>query len=490
MLLWSLACAPATIELPAKDNVVDDTGLPDSGDSDTDESGDSGETGETGDSGETGETGDSQDTAPDPAVDDFTLTVDGDVVTVLHATWTDPGATDAWVEYRFETEEWLRAPLVDAASAVLLGIPAETPVEARAALVVDGDTIYSNTATTATGSLPRDLLVPSIDAYDPAIAYDADYAMISIAAGDYTYSGPYWIEIFDRQGRIVWYRETPDNMFTFYPTVSWDGTHIWFEGSDIFGLGTDDPYVQRMTLDGRWSTRMDVPGMGQAIGEGPDGSFFFERRSRDSARLDQLDASGNVTPIWDCGAWMAERGHRSSECEMNTTNWSEAHNSVIASMFIANTAFEIDLASGEPIRQMGQLTVGEPYSFDPAESMFDYQHNVYWTDAGTILASTHVQRRSGVQVAAEYEVDDETMTLTRVWSYVSTDMWATQVGEAIRLPNGNTTQGYGQDGGVREVTTDGQIAWQATWEKDDYGYRVVGHCTLIPDLYALNVGWE
>src|SRR4030095_794263 len=102
------------------------------------------------------------------------------------------------------------------------------------------------------------------------------------------------------------------------------------------------------------------------------------------------------------------------------------------------------------------------------------------------LVSTHDAAGTwGKQIAAEYTVDDKTKTLTRVWSYVSTDIWAQQMGEARRLPNGNTIQGYGQNGAAREVTTDGEIAWEVAWVTPP-AQRSVGHLTLIQDLYAVN----
>ena len=96
--------------------------------------------------------------------------------------------------------------------------------------------------------------------------------------------------------------------------------------------------------------------------------------------------------------------------------------------------------------------------------------------------------QAGIQLAAEYAVDDASKTLTRVWFHESTDRWATQWGEAYRLPNGNLVQGYGQDGAVREITPDGTVAWEAEWDKDVSGYRLLGHFSLIADLYALNRG--
>ena len=41
---------------------------------------------------------------------------------------------------------------------------------------------------------------------------------------------------------------------------------------------------------------------------------------------------------------------------------------------------------------------------------------------------------------------------------------------------------------VREITPDGETAWQVEWEKDFMGYRPVGHLSLLDDLYALNRG--
>jgi len=52
-----------------------------------------------------------------------------------------------------------------------------------------------------------------------------------------------------------------------------------------------------------------------------------------------------------------------------------------------------------------------------------------------------------------------------------------------RLANGNTLVNYGTDGTIREVTPDGEIAWEV-----DFRSHLVGHDTLVPDLYALNRG--
>lgn len=429
------------------------------------------------------------DTDTDP-IEGFDLSLDSDVVTMIRASWEDPGSTEAWVEYRIDGGDWLSAPSTGPGEAVILGVPASTEVTARAALVLGGTERRTEDLSITTGTLPSSLLVPDVRVYEPSLALDADWAMIVVAGGSYTFGPPYWIEIFDRQGQIVWYKRVPDSMLTFYPSVSMDGTHIWHESEDIFGVGHAKPSVTRQTLDGRWSVQQSVPNLGQAIAEGPDGSFYFETRSGSSYQLSRLHPDGTVSTEWDCGQWFRAHGLDHRYCPMNTCNWDPVRDTVLVSQFYTDTVFEIDLATGQPIRQMGQLQQGDPWSFDPPESMFVYQHDPYWTSAGTLLVSTHVQGQSGVQVAAEYEVDDATKTLHRIWSYQSSDLWATQLGEARRLPNGNTILGYGQDGAVREVTSAGEVAWEASWPRDSQGYRVIGHLSLIQDLYALNQGPE
>lgn len=489
LLFVILACSgPKSVDIP--DDTATDTGdsAPDS--TDTRDSADSGDTADTEDTGDTTDSTETDTGEPPPdSLGALTLTVDPDVVTVLHAAFTDPEGHEAWVEYRFEDEAWLVAPTVGPGDAVLLGIPAETPVEARAAARWGDVTVYSEVATATTGPLPADLLLPNVVLWDPTRAYDADWVMVSVDHAAYTYSPPWWIEIFDRQGRIVWYLEVPDDHMSFYPTVAFDGTHIWWDGANFFGMSDTPGRVVRQTLDGRWRVDQTLPGApGEAVAEGPDGSFFYEDRGGVGYGLSQLEPDGTTRRIWDCGAFMAELGVDSRECWLNTCNWSEEHGTILASSFTSDTVYEVDVATGEVVRQMGQLEVGDPWSFDPPDRVFEYQHDAMWLDNGNLLASTHVRNDYGVQVAAEYEVDDDTQTLRVVWEYVSEDRFATQVGEALRLPNGNSVQGYGQDGAIREVTPDGEAVWEVDWAKDSYGYRAIGHASFIPDLYALNRG--
>ncbi len=430
---------------------------------------------------------------------DLLLLTDPEMVLRVHARWTDDGGTDSWVEYRFEGEAWLIAPTTAPGEAVLLGIPAETGVEARAVQILDGERVTTSTQTARTGSLPPALLAPVVSAYDPARASPEPYAMTSVALGYWWGGPPYFIEIYDRRGRIVWYREVPDDLLSLSPGVARDGTHIWFEASNIFGMSSAGASVTRQTLDGRWTVKHPLASLGQGIAEGPDQGFWYEERGAQHA-LAFLAADGTTRTEWDCGAYFSTLGLEPDLCLMNATNWDEARNTVLVSQFETSTVFEIDLATHAPIRQLGTLVEGDPYTFDPPESTFTYQHFPHWTAEGTLLVSTHVPCAKGdpgcstsypglegVQLAAEYTVDDAAKTLTRVGYVESTDLWASQAGEAYRVANGNLIQGYGQDAAIREIAPDGATVWQVEWARV-FGYRMIGHTSLIADLYALNAG--
>jgi len=144
---------------------------------------------------------------------------------------------------------------------------------------------------------------------------------------------------------------------------------------------------------------------------------------------------------------------------------------------------EIDRQTGELLRQFGRMD--DSWRFDPIDSAFDMQHYPNYTRDGTLLVSTHMPREDGQQRAWEYELDDETQTLTVIWGYgEGVDHYARYAGEAQRLDNGHTLINYGTGADLREVTPDGDVVWEVQWAAD---YNI-GHVTLIGDLYDVNRG--
>ena len=107
---------------------------------------------------------------------------------------------------------------------------------------------------------------------------------------------------------------------------------------------------------------------------------------------------------------------------------------------------------------------------------------MHYTQAGTLLLTSTASMEDGTFVR-EYTVDDESRTLHQVWSHGDgTGAW--MMGEAHRLPNGNTLISYGSTPIVREVTADGDVAWQLDWTGTIDGG--LARTFLVEDLYALH----
>jgi hypothetical protein len=158
----------------------------------------------------------------------------------------------------------------------------------------------------------------------------------------------------------------------------------------------------------------------------------------------------------------------------NALNWNEATNTYFLSWYTNEHVVEIDRVTGSVLRVFGREFEGH-YNFDPPSAYFDYQHHPYYTDAGTLLLMS-----TGSDAVYEYEVNDVTRTLELVWSFtraesgINTD----QIGEAVRLPNGNTFINWGTTPTIQEVSADKDILFEV-----EFSSGWMGSTFLIDDLY-------
>jgi hypothetical protein len=270
-----------------------------------------------------------------------------------------------------------------------------------------------------------------------------------------------------------------------YNGVALDGTHLWFDASTFF-TGSDARFIWT-TLDGEYYEEVAAPNYLLGVDEMEDGSFVYEGFAGGVYSMNVGDGDDERV-VWDCSEFMANIGVDNSNCTANTVVWDAERNSAFYSMFVSNTVVEIDIDDGTVLKQFGQLTQGDPWTFVPPESVVDYQHYVTWTADGTILASTHLLEEPGVQAANEYAVDEKTKTLTVVWQYKTSDRYAQHTGEAHRLENGNTFMGFGTDGALRELA-DQDVVWEVEWPAGSAVHHL-GHAEPVADLYAINRGPE
>jgi hypothetical protein len=412
---------------------------------------------------------------------------------VLEASWTQQLDSEAvWVEFEWAGGGPLTSPRREGVTGehreALLGAPCGEAVTWRLWSEQGGALTPSEDRTLSTAPPPGALPLPDLLAWDPLLAGPEPWVMFSVDEDDDAwYGGPFWIVITDREGRPVWYYEVPDSRGALYVHPSRDGTHVISDATALYVFDPDvEPYIHRFTLDFAYDERLVVPDLGFTYGEAEGGAVLVEASSGDQVSLVQIARDGSRETIWDCSAWMVGLGQPAHGCFPNFIRWVPETDAVIWSMYQVDTAVEVDRATGEVVSQWGQLQGG--WLFVPRTSMFSFQHYPHYTSEGTLLVSTHTIAGEIEQRAREFTVDRPRRTLTEIWSYgEGVDRYAKYSGEATRTGQGNTLIGYGTGGALREVTPAGELAWELEWLSPGHSH-LIGHATLLEDLYALNQG--
>jgi hypothetical protein len=447
------------------------------------------------------EPADSGDTLPDDtapgdtsvaAVSNIEARIDADFGTLVHVSWQQDQSAEAWVEYSFEADSWLSSPAVSvgegAAEALLLGIPYDEEVTLRVVNDFGAGPRLSESITITTDPLPDGLPVPEVTLSDPT-AYDDAMPFLLMSITEYSggfaaiYSD-WWVFIMDRRGRVVWARQTPSDATSLHPRIAHDGTAMLIDNATFWGGGFDfgaGSTVRRMTIDGTVEQTWTTPGLHHPFTDTADGSLVWAANAGTNETIEVLTADGERSTLFDCKGWLHSVG-LTGECGSNTLYWNEPTGTFLYSIYSLSTILEIT-AEGEVTRTFGQL---EPaWDFQPAESALWFQHGGYYTSAGTLLVSTYGEEGGGETVVREYTLDDDTQTLTEVWSFgVGDGVWGQYMGEPLRLPGGNTLHNTGSEARLREATPAGEVVWDVTWGEGS-GSHWIGRSTPVVDLYEL-----
>jgi hypothetical protein len=144
----------------------------------------------------------------------------------------------------------------------------------------------------------------------------------------------------------------------------------------------------------------------------------------------------------------------------------ESHDVVLLNSRHLDTFWIIDYETSEILWSCGQHgTIGrkEP----PAEPLFSHAHEVELLEDGNFLMFDNGNFRDPqVSRALEIQVDPTAGTAMEVWSWTEPleVMYSYGMGDANRLPNGNTLVTDPTQGRIIEVTPDGEKVWQLALE--------------------------
>lgn len=439
---------------------------------------------------------------PTPDTTDTTDTTDGVVIgdelevrsatpveglpTVIRVEWNQPAAAEAYLEFRTDpSEDWRQSPptMVERsiASQVILGVPYETEVEYR--VVSGNETTPSGSITTADrpDTLPdAQVLVNEPSLWEPS----APYLITSMnRAGDQRF-GRWWVMILNRAGQVVWAQETPRAWLSRHVSIAHDEHALLIDRTTFWtdpGTNGVASTIARVTLDGTVEHVYDTPGLHHPFMPLPDGAIAWGAKTDGSREnVDVVDLEGNRTTLWSCADFFNANKFR-GECGSNALWWDPSSDHLLFSLWSNDTVVEIDRSTGDTLRWFGNLRGS--WTFDPAKSQFWWQHGAIYTPQGTLMVSTKDVEDGAETLVREYELDEKNQVLREVWNFgAGRGVYGEFMGEAHRLPNGNTLHVYGSGGHLAEAMDDGTVAWEVTW-KGDVTY--IGRTTVWDDLYDL-----
>lgn len=449
-----------------------DSGIVDDGGSD-----DGGDGGSTGDGGV-------DDGGQDAVFSGLSTSVSEEIGTLITLSWEQTVEGDTQVVYSVDPGEWLRTPVRELGPGqheqLLLGVPFGTTVTARVEVAVDGDVLRSDEVTATAADIPDGLAIPQVRIAEPALQdVDTPWILGSVTTDGGGWGNPWWVFIVDRKGRLVWAWESPEQRVAMFAQPSRNGDSILIDLDSYWGafdLGLESEVVE-LTLDGREHRRWSTLGLHHSFTELPDGSLAWGAHDGENETLQVMDPDGVQRQLWSCTDFVGQpKGP--GECISNTVFYDEAQDRFLFSLVSHDTVVAIDGTTGELGDTLGRLS--EDWMTIPAMEAFSKQHDVEITDEGTLLLSSDGDGGRLETVVREYRINPTTQILEQIWSYGDGEgLWAQRLGNAQRLPGGNTQHGIGSTGRLREITPDGQLALEFDWTINND----LGRTTAIGDLY-------
>jgi hypothetical protein len=426
---------------------------------------------------------------PPPAIEltGLSARLHAEIGSIVYASWEQSTDAAVHLEFSFEPDVWLASPVRELPAGpheeLLLGIPFGEPFTWR--VVADnGAVVTSPDQAFTTGPLDSD--VPDLQSgeADPT-RYDAvgaPYFFIGLTEGSWL-GQAWWSLIVDRQGRTVWAMRSPAFRTSMHARVARDGRSLFLDRNSFWATfdGGDGSTIDEVLIDGTVLNTFAVPGLHHPFTDMPDGSVAYGATS-ESYRYDEtlvrVWPDGTRDELWSCRAFIDDLGVN-DDCMSNTLNYDEPTDRYLFSFYTFESVVEVDGTTGQATRWFGHIPGA--YTFDPPDSAFWWQHGGHITSTGTFLTSSDLTSSGVETVVREYEIDDATETLREVWSFgVGEGVYGYQMGEAVRLSNGNTLHNYGDLARLREVTPEGDVVWDAEWDAN-----LIGRSMPIADLYLL-----
>jgi hypothetical protein len=397
----------------------------------------------------------------------------GDAGNLIGLDWRTPKDATTWVEYGAQSDRNLVTPTQEGTEHghELWGLPFGMGASWRAISQFGNDEIVCE------GSMQTEAVTGLVLEFEatvdlPELQTADPFLMITYVRS------PLLLMVIDRKGRPVWIHHGPEGELSSQMDFAQGSTDLLFNTFDA-GFDEDTSRVIRVSLEGEVLEEIRTPEGHHSFIELEDGTIAYleaefgewfneeagELQTVAGDRVTEIDPDGSIRVIFDVWDHLEPEVNNRWDFSFydDAKDWTHANSlrhyperdAYLMSLGNPDIILEIDRATGTINRQYGG-TGG--YQFAEGSENFSFPHGVSYTPDGTMLMTSNINS----QIAAvEYSIDDEAQLLTEVWSHGRDEsISALALGFAKRLENGNTLINFGNNGTIREVTADGQVAWE------------------------------
>lgn len=354
-----------------------------------------------------------------------------------------------------------------------------------------------------TDDYPDNMPLPLVVEFDnPA----PGYAFATPAGGDY---GTFFY-MFDSYGTPVFYREWPTNCNNF--SLNWNGQfkHVSkTPTSCYFILDEDFNIVDTAMMQNGYGTN----GHDMVILQ--NGNYLLMQYDAQLVNMDtvvpggdtaatvkgfiiqEIDIDNNVIlqwRSWDHFEITDAVGEDFLSDNIDYVHGNSLEEDLEGNLFMSCRSMEeitkIDRITGEIIWRFGPLSKNNEFTFTNDTVGFSHQHDARQLPNGNItLYDNGNYHDPNFSQSLEYEIDEENLTATLVWSYQRDPaVYSMSRGSTIRLENGNTMIGWGNLNvpGASEVTPEGVMTWEVIYPAKTKTYRTP-KWDWITDIFEPNI---
>ena len=410
----------------------------------------------------------------------------GVIPTVGIVTFTSllPDPQEAHINFGLGTSYGMTAP-VDLTAAgyrtLLLGMkPSRTYHFQLSATDGAGNSCTSDDFTITTGPVPNGMQNPTITTNDASALYGG-----FLVTGQYSQSliggsslgAPAFI--LDKDGTYVWWYTVTGSDATGV-TMSYDGNFMWINSVNV---PSHVAKVHRVSMDGLVDEdhSAEFAGLSHQLTVLPDETVAFYAYGTNGCDDIKLRApDGTVTTVVN-----ARAAHGGSDaCHVNAIFYSHQDDTLVFGDLDNNCLTKITRTGATVWVLNGGVDTGPTSSFNGGGLVWQggehgfhilglddfviFNNNSKMPAASKVSWGSAAGDASGSR-AIEVKLDLTTMTATQTWSYQALGLNDTVLGDAQRLPNGNTMVDFSTRGSIQEIDADGNLL-QEIKTATNFGY--------------------